>query len=198
MKVAIAQFLGTNCDFDTKRACDFFGWNTKFINASENIKEDFDIIFLPGGFSYGDYTGAGRLAKLTPLVKTLPIGKTLIVGICNGFQILCEAGILDGALLQNKSGKFICEHSHFDFLDEELVMPVAHHSGRYFSAKKPENIFLKYKNNINGSCFNVAGIYNKKKKIIGMMPHPERAVFKETGLTDGRKIFEFIENEAKR
>lgn len=198
MKAAIAQFLGTNCDYDTKRACEFFGWKTKFISADKKIKEDFDTIFLPGGFAYGDYTGAGRLAKLTPLIKSLPVGETLIVGICNGFQMLCEAEILKGALLENKSGRFVCEKTILDFFDEELVLPIAHHSGRYFSAKMPENIFLKYKNNINGSDFNVAGIYDKVKKVMGLMPHPERAVFKETGLIDGRKIFEFIENEARR
>ena len=94
VKAGIITFLGTNCEFDTKRACEFFGWKTELIKHSEKIEKHYDIIFLPGGFSYGDHISAGRIAKLTPAVQSLPVGKSLIVGICNGFQALVKLGLV--------------------------------------------------------------------------------------------------------
>ncbi len=199
VKAGIITFLGTNCEQDTMRACELFGWDTEFIWQNDIIKKTYDIIFLPGGFSYGDHISSGRIAKLSPAVKSLPIGKSLIVGICNGFQILCEAKMLSGALTCNENLKFISKVVPLEFLGEIIHIPIAHHQGNYTYSEgrlgENEEVILRYTENINGSDDYIAGIYNRKTKIIGIMPHPERAVFEELGLTDGRKIFEFIENE---
>ena len=107
IKAGIITFLGTNCEQDTKRACEFFDWETEFIWQNDKIEKKYDLIFIPGGFSFGDHISSGRIAKLSPAVKSLPVGKSLIVGICNGFQILCEAKLLSGALTDNKNIKFL-------------------------------------------------------------------------------------------
>ena len=191
VKAGIITFLGTNCEFDTKRACEFFGWKTELIKHSEKIEKHYDIIFLPGGFSYGDHISAGRIAKLTPAVQSLPVGKSLIVGICNGFQILTEAKLLSGALTFNDSLKFISKVVPLEFQRQIIHLPVAHHQGNY-TGHGNEEVILRYCENVNGSDERIAGIYDRKNKVIGMMPHPERAVFDELGLVDGRKVFEFF------
>ena len=196
INAGIITFLGTNCEQDTRRACELFGWHAEYIWQDERISKKYDVIFLPGGFSYGDHISSGRIAKLAPAVQSLPVGETLIVGICNGFQILCEAKLLSGALTYNENLKFISRVVPLEFLGEVIHIPVAHHQGNYISCENmSEEVILRYTENINGSDERIAGIYNREKKIIGMMPHPERAVYSELGLTDGRKIFEFIENE---
>lgn len=194
VKAGIITFLGTNCERDTKQALDFLGWNTEFIWQNDKIEKHYDIIFLPGGFSYGDHISSGRIAKLTPAVKSLPVGKSLIIGICNGFQILTEAGLLSGALTYNENLHFISKVTDLEFQNEIIRLPIAHHQGNY-TGKNGEEIIMRYKRNVNGSDDRIAGIYDRKNKIMGMMPHPERAVFEESGLTDGRKVFEFIKNE---
>ena len=193
VKAGIITFLGTNCERDTKQALDFLGWDTEFIWQNDKVEKHYDIIFLPGGFSYGDHISSGRIAKLTPAVKSLPIGKSLIVGICNGFQILTEAGLLSGALTYNENLHFISKVTDLEFQNEIIRLPIAHHQGNY-TGKNGEEIIMRYKRNVNGSDDRIAGIYDRKNKIMGMMPHPERAVFEESGLTDGRKVFEFIKN----
>lgn len=200
LRAGIITFLGTNCERDTKRACEFMGWEAEYIWQDEDIRKkgekNYDVIFLPGGFSYGDYISAGRIAKLSNAVKSLPVGKSLIVGICNGFQILCEAKLLPGALVDNKNIKFISKVSELGFGGENIKLPIAHHQGNYTCENIDENqIFMKYLKNENGSDFAVAGIYDRKNKIIGMMPHPERAMYEELGLTDGRKVFEYIASQ---
>ena len=194
VKAGIITFLGTNCERDTKQALDFLGWNTEFIWQNDKIEKHYDVIFLPGGFSFGDHISSGRIAKLTPAVKSLPVGKSLIVGICNGFQILTEAGLLSGALTYNENLHFISKVTDLEFQNKIIRLPIAHHQGNY-TGKNGEEIIMRYKTNINGSDDRIAGIYDRKNKIMGMMPHPERAVFEESGLTDGRKVFEFIKNE---
>ena len=191
IKAGIITFLGTNCEQDTKRACEVFDWETEFIWHSDKIEKHYDIIFLPGGFAYGDHISSGRIAKLSPAVKTLPVGKSLIVGICNGFQILTEAKLLSGALTHNENLKFISKVCPMEFQGETINLPIAHHQGNY-TGKNGEEVFLRYNENVNGSDENIAGIFDKKNKIIGLMPHPERAVFEELGLTDGRKVFKFF------
>lgn len=194
-KAGIIVFPATNCETDTKRACEYFGWETEYIWHNDHITKPYDVIFLPGGFSYGDYISAGRIAKFSNAVESLPIGDSLIVGICNGFQILCEKNLLPGALIDNKNLKFLSEPAELDFRGEEITLPIAHQQGNYLSNDHAEcDVFLKYKNNKNGSDFNIAGLYNRKTRVMGMMPHPERAVFKETGFTDGRKIFELMKH----
>lgn len=196
LKAGIIVFLGTNCEQDTKRACEFFGWNAEYIWQDEKIKKNYDLIFIPGGFSYGDHISSGRIAKLSPAVKSLPIGKSVIVGICNGFQVLCEAKLLPGALIENQNLKFISKVTELDFSGEKISLPIAHHQGNYTCENIDKNqILMTYKNNENGSDLAIAGLYDKNKKVIGMMPHPERAIYKELGPTDGRKVFEFFENQ---
>lgn len=194
IKAGIITFLGTNCEVDTKRACEFFGWETEYIFHDEKIEKKYDVIFIPGGFSYGDHISAGRIAKLSPAVKSLPIEKSLIVGICNGFQILTEAKLLSGALTHNENLKFISKIVPLEFHNQSISLPIAHHQGNY-TGHGGEDIILRYKENVNGSDDNIAGIYDRKNRIMGMMPHPERAIYEELGLTDGRKVFEFIKNE---
>ena len=187
IKAGIIVFLGTNCEKDTKLACDYMGWESEYIFQDEKIKSGYDIIFLPGGFSYGDYVSSGRLAKLTPAVKSLPIGKTLITGICNGFQILCEAEILPGALTHNSSMKFISKNVDLEFNNRIIKLPIAHHQGNYMQTGSID-VFMKYTEDINGSDGNIAGIIDNKNKIIGMMPHPERVTSK-----DGQIVFKALE-----
>ena len=129
-----------------------------------------------------------------PAVKSLPVGKSLIVGICNGFQILTEAKLLSGALTYNENLHFVSKVTELEFQNEIIRLPIAHHQGNY-TGKNGEEVIMRYKNNVNGSDDRIAGIYDRQKRIIGMMPHPERAVFEELGLVDGRKVFEFIQNE---
>jgi len=196
LKVGIIVFLGTNCEQDTKRACEFFGWDAEYIWQDEKIEKNYDLIILPGGFSYGDHISSGRIAKLSPAVQSLPVGESLIVGICNGFQILCEAKLLPGALIDNQNISFLSKISELDFQGETIKLPIAHHQGNYTCENiDKDQIIITYKNNENGSDLSIAGIYDSKNKIIGMMPHPERAIYEELGLTDGRKVFEFIKNE---
>ncbi|MEI7475026.1 MAG: phosphoribosylformylglycinamidine synthase subunit PurQ [bacterium] len=209
MKAGIVVFPGTNCDNDTLRACEKVGWNAEFIWHDETSVSNYDVIFLPGGFSYGDYISAGRLAKFSPIMnsikKYIDEKRGIVIGICNGFQILCESGILPGALGLNLTSCFICKDIELTFHHEtedyiKIKLPIAHGEGRYIAdeatlekLEQNQMIFLEYKNNINGSINDIAGIIDRKNKVIGMMPHPERAVFEEIGNIDGKKFFKFIE-----
>ncbi len=208
MKAGIIVFPGTNCDIDTQRACAFFDWETEFIWHNEENLDQYDVIFLPGGFSYGDYIRAGRLAKFSPAVMALKqyveSKRGFLVGICNGFQILCEAGLLPGILSTNDNSKFICEEASLLVGDKAITLPIAHGEGRYIAnncvlkeIKSKNMIFLQYKNNPNGSVLDIAGLYDRENRIIGLMPHPERAIFEETGNTDGRFFFEMIETSLR-
>lgn len=204
MKAGIIVFPGTNCDRDTFMACEEFGWEAKYIWHFDTNLDDYDVIFLPGGFSYGDYIRSGRLAKFSPVMQAVKdyIDKQrgFVIGICNGFQILCESGLLPGVLTDNWNTRFICNTQELNFKDKKISLPIAHGEGRYVAEPaiieklKQENmIFLMYSTNPNGSMEDIAGLYDKKRKIIGMMPHPERAFFKETGNTDGKEIFKIVE-----
>lgn len=199
LKAGIIVFPGTNCELDTKRACDFYGWQSEFVWHNDKIVKNYDLILIPGGFSYGDHISSGRIAKMSAAVKSLPVGKSLIVGICNGFQILCESKLLQGALVDNQNIKFISKVTKMKFQGETIELPIAHHQGNY-TCENIENfdksqILMTYLDNENGSDLSIAAIYDKKNKIIAMMPHPERAVYQELGLTDGRKVFDFIESQ---
>jgi phosphoribosylformylglycinamidine synthase len=209
MKAGIIVFPGTNCDIDTKRACEHFGWQAEYLWHDETCLDKYDVIFLPGGFSYGDYIRAGRLAKFSPAVMALndyiERKNGFVIGICNGFQVLCERKLLPGILSMNDSTKFICDivplKVSIDSHPEDICLPVAHAEGRYIASpetlKEIEDngmVFLRYKDNPNGSVNDIAGLYDRDNRIIGLMPHPERAIFKETGLEDGKYFFKMFEN----
>lgn len=218
MKAAVVVFPGTNCDRDTMMACEEFGWEAEYIWHFETNLDGYDVIFLPGGFSYGDYIRSGRLAKFSPVMQAVKefIDKKqgFVIGICNGFQILCESGLLPGVLTDNWGTRFICKVQELNLYSDNakgdtnhlsnlksISLPIAHGEGRYIAEpetikqlKEEDMIFLTYKYNPNGSIEDIAGLYDKKRRIIGMMPHPERAFFAETGNTDGKEIFKIIEN----
>ena len=194
MKVGIIVFPGTNCEEDTFHALKFLGFNCSYIYHNENINNLFEykMIILPGGFSFGDYVASGRLAKFSPImtqIKEYVKNKTgLVLGICNGFQILCETSLLPGVLTYNKN---IC-----------LNLPIAHFEGNFYASsddikiiKEKKMDFLTYEENVNGSILSIAGLYDSENHIMGLMPHPERAVFDYSKSQDGRLFFEFIKKE---
>jgi len=209
-KAGIVVFPGTNCDRDTLMACEEFGWDAEYIWHFESNLEGYDVIFLPGGFSYGDYIRSGRLAKFSPVMQAVKefVDKKqgFVVGICNGFQILCETGLLPGVLTDNWNTRFICNNQELKLDNgKKITLPIAHGEGRYLAEpetmeelKENDMIFLTYENNPNGSMEDIAGLYDKKRRIIGMMPHPERAFFNETRNVDGKEIFKIVEQSISR
>ncbi|NKQ39382.1 MAG: phosphoribosylformylglycinamidine synthase subunit PurQ [Methanosarcinales archaeon] len=221
MKIAIIQFGGSNCDLDVLHILeDIIKVDVRLVWFKDELK-GYDAAIIPGGFSYGDYLRAGAIAARTPImnsIKKMEEEGKLIMGICNGFQILTESGILDGALTTNEYPKFRChntllrvENNEIPFLNKfkkgEIVnIPIAHAEGNFYAddatlSKLNENsqIAFRYsekdgtiskKSNPNGSKENIAGIVNTKKTVIGLMPHPERASESILGSKDGLKIFE--------
>ena len=214
IKVSILQFPGTNCEYDTQHAFEQLGAQTEIIwHKSESIPSDTNLLVVAGGFSYGDYLRSGAIAKFSPVMKAVTEyanngGKVL--GICNGFQVLTETGLLPGALKRNDNLHFISKHHNLsvvnndnDFLKElacgDVVnIPIAHHDGNYFidpdglkELEENNQILLKYTNengeinNPNGSTESIAGVCNKEKNIFGLMPHPERAMESILGSDDG-------------
>lgn len=225
MKAGVIVFPGSNCDADCLWALkDIMKVNAEYIWHENMSINKYDLIVIPGGFSYGDYLRSGaiaRFARVMDNIKKFASKKNkIILGICNGFQILLEAGLLPGAMLMNKNLKFICkyvnivvENNSTPFTNklrkgQILKIPIAHNEGNYFCDEKTLNNLIKNdyvvfrysdKNgnitddaNPNGALYNIAGIINKEGNILGMMPHPERAMIKELGSTDGRLIFESI------
>ncbi len=216
MKFAVIVFPGSNCDIDMYHAIkDELGEEVEYVwHTAENLDE-FDGILLPGGFSYGDYLRTGAIARFSNVMKEVrkaaEVGKP-ILGVCNGFQILLEAGLLPGAMKRNESLKFICrpvklkvENNETMFSNvyeknEVITIPVAHGEGNYYCddetlAKLKQNnqiVFTYEGTNPNGSLENIAGIMNEKGNVLGMMPHPERAVDELLGGADGLKLFQSI------
>jgi phosphoribosylformylglycinamidine synthase len=223
MKFGVVIFPGSNCDMDMIYVLESILKKevVKLWHKDTNLQEC-DFIILPGGFSFGDYLRSGAIAKFSPIMKEI-IGFAnaggFVMGICNGFQILCETGLLPGALLHNTNHKFICKNIHLKTIsdnsiltnmigDKSLKMPIAHGEGRYFAEAKTiaeletnDQILFKYCNekseitedsNPNGSIKNIAGVCNKDRNVFGMMPHPERAADIELKSTNGRKLFESI------
>ena len=212
MKFAVIVFPGSNCDNDAYYVIKKqLGVKVDFVWHKNSDLNNYDCIIIPGGFSYGDYLRAGAIARfsniMTAIKKASEKGKA-IIGICNGFQILVESGLLPGALITNKSTRFISKEIQLKVLNnnslftnqyqhqEIISMPIAHKQGNYFAdqtllkkLKDNNQIAFQYNNNPNGSCFDIAGIFNKQKNILGMMPHPERASENILGSKDGIKIF---------
>ena len=216
MKFAVIVFPGSNCDIDMYHAItDALGEEAEYVWHTSGSLDSYDGILLPGGFSYGDYLRTGAIARfsnvMAEVVKAAKAGKP-VLGVCNGFQILLEAGLLPGAMRRNDGLKFICrqvelqvENNESIFttgynLHEKITIPIAHGEGNYFcdeatlaELKKNNQILFTYQGaNPNGSLENIAGITNQQGNVLGMMPHPERAVDQLLGSQDGLKIFQSI------
>ncbi|NML20777.1 phosphoribosylformylglycinamidine synthase subunit PurQ [Pseudoflavitalea sp. G-6-1-2] len=214
MKFGVVVFPGSNCDRDMQDALqnDFNKEVIMLWHKDKNLSmfSTDDCIVLPGGFSYGDYLRCGAIARFSPLMQSViefanKGGKVL--GVCNGFQVLCEAGLLPGALLRNANQQFISKNIYMKALgsDKALKIPIAHGEGRYYADEKTldaleangqviykycdENGFITAESNPNGAIRNIAGIRNSNGNVFGMMPHPERASTEALGNIDGRTVF---------
>jgi len=192
MKTAIIIFPGSNCDNEMERFLHKCTGITPIrVWHKETTLPDVDLFVLPGGFSYGDYLRAGALAPLSPVMKELKKTDKKILGICNGFQILCEAGLLPGTLRINKTQKFICKPVTICQGHNKYNIPIAHAEGNYYHPQPTEvNIAFTYANDINGSTNYIAGVANNN--VLGMMPHPERAFESYHCSQDGLTIFETL------
>ncbi|MCZ0744668.1 phosphoribosylformylglycinamidine synthase subunit PurQ [Ligilactobacillus sp. UO.C109] len=221
MKIAVIVFPGSNCDIDLYEAlhtvCDA---DVEYVSYKQDNLDGFDAVMLPGGFSYGDYLRCGAIARFSPIMPAViefaKNGKP-VFGTCNGFQILTEVGLLPGALKRNNSLKFVCktveltvENTNTPFTSlykkgEKINLPIAHADGSYYTdeellAELEENgqvVFRYSKENPNGSLNDIAGITNKQGNVLGMMPHPERAVEMLLGNEDGLRVFKSLLEEGK-
>jgi len=222
MKFAVIQFPGSNCDQDCLAALrSIDGIESDYVWHKETSLSGWDAIVLPGGFSYGDYLRCGAIARFSPIMCSVvqeAQSSKLVIGICNGFQILCEAGLLPGALVRNRSLHFVCEMvtTRVEAADSPftcgmpvgtlLRLPVAHGEGCYYADERTlyelnerQQILLRYCDetgrvvpaaNPNGSVENIAGICNRERNVFGLMPHPDRACEERLGSSDGARIFE--------
>ena len=213
-KFAVIVFPGSNCDNDAYFALsNYFNVDVDFVWHRESCLDDYDAILIPGGFSYGDYLRTGAIAQFSPIMNEV-INKSKkgipVIGICNGFQILLESELLPGALINNRDIKFLSKSVTLNVVSDnsifsnklsvgnEIKMPIAHKEGNYFATdaivndlEQEDRIIFKYAApNPNGSKNNIAGIINKKRNVLGMMPHPERACDKILGSDNGKLIFE--------
>jgi len=217
MKFAVVNFPGSNCDMDLYYAIrDGIKEEVELVDYRETSLDGFDGVLIPGGFSYGDYLRSGAIAVHAPVVKEIvrfANESKIVLGICNGFQILTELGLLPGALIRNEKSRFICETVTLKVINdktaftncyqenEEIRIPIAHGEGRYYcddktlaELKANDQIIFKYDRNVNGSVDQIAGVTNKQKNVLGMMPHPERAIEDILGSDDGLKLFQSIIN----
>ncbi|MEO8446937.1 MAG: phosphoribosylformylglycinamidine synthase subunit PurQ [bacterium] len=220
-KVGVIVFPGSNCDHDVYNVFkNVLKADTEFLWHKNSSIGDRNILILPGGFSYGDYLRCGAIAKFSPLMKEVIRFANeggIVIGICNGFQVLCEAGLLPGTLLRNENLKFICktvtlkvENNKSIFtgeygIKEEISLPVAHGEGNYYCDDETltrlignNQILLRYVDNPNGSLDNIAGIQNENRNVFGLMPHPERASENLLSNISGRKIFESVIESVKQ
>lgn len=215
VRAGVVVFPGSNCDHDIYNVMkNIMNTDTKFLWHKEGNIGDRNLIILPGGFSYGDYLRCGAIAKFSPLMNDVIrfAGKGgVVIGICNGFQVLCETGLLPGVLLRNENLKFICktvtlkvENNKSIFtgeykIKEEINIPVAHGEGNFYCDDETltelignNQILFRYIENPNGSVDNIAGIQNVRRNVFGMMPHPERASDEILGNTDGERFFKSV------
>ena len=221
MKVGVIVFPGSNCDHDAFYAVSHnLGEQAEFIWHNSHSLGSVDAVILPGGFSYGDYLRCGAIAKFSPVmaaVKNFARAGGLVLGICNGFQILVESGLLPGALIRNRGLRFVCEeialrvestNSPFTNACERgqvLRMPIAHGEGCYIAGEETldeleseDRVLFRYVNNPNGSARDIAGICNRERNVLGMMPHPERAADLVLGSSDGLAILQSMARSLAR
>ena len=224
MRFGVVVFPGSNCDHDTLYVLKYvFKQEAFFLWHKDHDLKNADCVILPGGFSYGDYLRSGAIARFSPLmqeVKDFALSGGIVLGICNGFQVLLELGLLPGAMLRNKNLKFLCQNVHLRIENTDtpfsnkgksgqvLNIPIAHFDGNYFidepdleRIKENDQIVLRYssaqgvlteEDNVNGSADCIAGLVNENKNVLGMMPHPERASEALLGSRDGHIIFDSI------
>ncbi len=221
MNFAVLQFPASNCDQDAVHAVELLGHSARLVWHKDSALGDTDAVIVPGGFSYGDYLRCGAIARFSPVmqaVKQFADNGGMVLGICNGFQVLCEANLLPGALIRNRSLQFRCEHIYLKTATHDsaftsqippgklLRVPIAHGEGCYFAdadtlaqMKANRQILWHYCNgqgeltddaNPNGALEHIAGVCNERRNVAGLMPHPERACESLLGSTDGRLIFE--------
>lgn len=223
----VIVFPGSNCDHDAYHAlAHIMNAKTKFLWHKDTDLSDIDFLLVPGGFSYGDYLRSGAIARFSPIMQSVVDFAEKggpVLGICNGFQILLEAGLLPGAMQHNQELRFVCKHTHIRCETSDtlftrniekgsvLKVPVAHGEGNYVTDEDQlkklqdnDQVVFRYcdahgqtteEANFNGSVDNIAGICNTGRNVLGMMPHPERAVESILGSEDGKKIFESVLNE---
>jgi phosphoribosylformylglycinamidine synthase len=211
---AVITFPGSNCDRDMADALEKVSGTApaRVWHGDADLPDRLDFIALPGGFSYGDYLRCGAIASRSPVMQAVIAAADRgvpVLGVCNGFQILTESGLLPGALLRNSGIRFVCrdaslvvENAQSLFTagyeqGQRITFPVAHHDGNYFADETTLDrlegegrVALRYAENVNGSARNIAGVLNQAGNVLGMMPHPERAIEPEQGGSDGRALFE--------
>jgi phosphoribosylformylglycinamidine synthase len=224
MKFGVVQFPGSNCDYDTLHALkQVMKQDTVMLWHKEQDLKGVDCVVLPGGFSYGDYLRAGAIARFSPLmreIRSFARKGGLVLGICNGFQVLLELGLLPGAMLRNKNLKFLCQHVYLRVVNagtpftraakegQVLRIPIAHFDGNYYAPpraladlERNRQVVFRYcdaagnvteEANVNGSLGSIAGLTNRAGNVMGLMPHPERASEALLGSEDGRLIFESL------
>ncbi len=219
MRAAVIQFPGSNCDRDMAVAIrDITGADTSLVWHRESVlPSGLDLIAIPGGFSYGDYLRSGAMAARSPVMQAViaAAGRGVpVLGVCNGFQILTEAGLLPGALMRNAGIRFVCrtvgltvQNSQSMFTSgysagEKIHIPVAHHDGNFFAddatldrLEGEGRVAFRYAEPVNGSARNIAGVLNDAGNVLGMMPHPERMIEAMQGGSDGRRLFEGLIRE---
>ena len=211
---AVITFPGSNCDRDMADALEKISGNAPFRvwHGDADLPDNLDFIALPGGFSYGDYLRSGAMAARSPVMQAVVAAAArgvTVLGVCNGFQVLTEAGLLPGALMRNAGIRFVCrevaltvENSQSLFTagysqGQQITVPVAHHDGNYFAddatldrLEGEGRVAFRYAEAVNGSARNIAGVLNQAGNVLGMMPHPERVIEAAHGGTDGRALFE--------
>lgn len=224
MRFGVVQFPGSNCDFDTFHVLkNVMKQDTVMLWHKDHDLQEVSCVVLPGGFSYGDYLRSGAIARFSPLMKEVRAFARkggLVLGICNGFQVLLELGLLPGAMLRNKNLRFLCQHVHIRVEDDRtaftragkagqiLRIPIAHFDGNYYAPprsladiERKRQVVFRYcdaggnvteEANVNGSLHNIAGLANKEGNVLGLMPHPERASEALLGSEDGLIIFESL------
>ncbi|CAI2660040.1 Phosphoribosylformylglycinamidine synthase subunit PurQ [Apilactobacillus kunkeei] len=220
MKFAVISFPGSNCDMDMYYAVrDSLNEDVDLVTSDDTNLDGYDGVLIPGGFSYGDYLRSGAVARFAPVmesVKEMAAEGKPVLGVCNGFQILTEANLLPGSLQHNTSMEFISDWSKLrvqnndtmftdQYEESEVIdIPIAHGEGNYYcddetlaQLKANDQIVFTYEDNPNGSCDNIAGVVNEQGNVLGMMPHPERAVESILGGTDGLKLFKSLLNHVR-
>jgi len=218
-KAGVIVLPGTNCDYDTLHVLDLVGFDAEPLWHEQRNLQDFSFIVIPGGFSYGDYLRPGGIAHLSPAIQEIPVYVEkeygFVMGICNGFQILTELGILKGALLRNINLRFLCMDQEITIVRndtpftrefkkmEHITAPIAHFDGRYYIPDEEIDVVkplvtLTYVNNPNGSMLDIAGIVNERGNVLGLMPHPERNSEKIIGDGSAIRFFTSVYQEVKK